>query len=261
MLAQAWEYRNYIVASVLREFQARYKGSALGFFWAIFNPLSQILVYTLVFAEVMRVRLPGATETFAYSIHLCAGLLPWLWFSEIINRSTTMFIDNANILKKSAFPRICLPLIVFFSSLINFLIMFAIFLLVLVFTGFLSWHVLAWVPPLVLVLALMGVGIGLILGTLNVFARDIGQFQLIVTQLWFWLTPIVWPLTAVPQDYRSWLALNPVAPIIGQVQGVILQARPPALVPLSSSLVFTLVVLLLGFVLFRGKAADIADEL
>lgn len=261
MLTQAWEYRHYIGTSVLREFQARYKGSALGVFWTILNPLSQILVYTLVFAEVMRMRLPGDTEAFAYSVHLCAGLLPWLWFSEIIGRSTTMFLDNANILKKSAFPRICLPLIVFFSSLINFLIMYGIFLVVLVFIGYLSWPTLIWVPPLALLLALMALGIGLIFGTLNVFLRDVGQFQLILTQLWFWLTPIVWPLTAIPEDYRAWFALNPVMPIITQIQQVILQAKAPDWQTLVGSVAFTLLVLILSLLLFRSKANDIADEL
>lgn len=261
MIAKLWQYRAFVLESVLREFRARYIGSALGGLWAVLNPLVQILVYTLVFAEVMRTRLPGSGDTFAYSIYLCAGVLPWTCFAEIVGRSTSMFLDNANLIKKSAFPRICLPATVLFSSLLHFGIVFTLFILFLALSGHLSWAGLLWSLPLTFIIAVMGVGVGLFFGTLNVFFRDIAQAQPIILQLWFWLTPIVWPLAAIPEGWRGWVNLNPMAPLVDALHGIFLGTHQPDLAALSGSLLFTFLALAVGYLLFRHKAAELADEL
>ena len=115
MLAGLWAYRGFVLGSVKREFQARYSNAILGSLWSLLNPLALILVYTVIFAEVMRSKLPGNPSGFAYSIYLCAGILTWGLFAEIVARAQTMFIDQANLIKKISFPRICLPLIVVLS--------------------------------------------------------------------------------------------------------------------------------------------------
>ena len=105
MLRALWSYRGFILGSIKREFQAKYRNSLVGSAWAVFNPLAMIVVYTVVFAEVMRTRLPGVDGTFAYSIFLCAGILTWGLFAEIVGRGQSVFIENANLLKKLNFPR------------------------------------------------------------------------------------------------------------------------------------------------------------
>src|SRR5665647_1200102 len=111
-----WAYRGFILGSVKREFQFKYKESLIGSAWAVINPLAMILVYTVIFSQVMRTRLPGADSPFAYSIYLCAGLLSWGLFSEIALRAQNIFLENANLLKKISFPRLCLPVVVVINA-------------------------------------------------------------------------------------------------------------------------------------------------
>src|SRR5690349_23563556 len=109
-------YRGFILGSAQPEFQARYRNSLFGALWTVLNPLSMIIVYTVIFSHIMRARLPGVDDGMAYSIYLCAGLLTWGLFAEITVRSQNMFLDNANLLKQISFPRICLPVIVWLNA-------------------------------------------------------------------------------------------------------------------------------------------------
>lgn len=120
-------YRGFILGSVKREFQARYRNSLFGALWTVLNPLSMIVVYTVIFSQIMRARLPGVDDGLAYSVYLCAGLLTWGLFAEITSRSQSMFLENANLLKKISFPRICLPVIALLNAGINFAIILALF--------------------------------------------------------------------------------------------------------------------------------------
>lgn len=262
MLEKIWRYRGFIGHSVQQEFRARYAGSALGLGWAVVNPLMQILVYTLVFSQVMRARMPGqADDVLGYSVYLCSGLIPWTLFAEIVSRSSTQFVDNGNLIKKSAFPRLCLPIIVLLSSLVHFALLMGLFLVFLLAAGRLDATMLLVGVPLALVLALAGVGLGLLLGTLNVFFRDVSQMQTIVLQFWFWLTPIVWVAQAIPPAARPLLALNPVAPLIEAQHAVFAGTGVPTLAVVAQGLLFAGVCVGLGYVVFRHKAAEFADEL
>ena len=112
-LARAvWNYRGFILGSVKREFQSKYRNSLLGATWTVLNPLAMIVVYTLIFSQIMRAKLPGVDGSFAYSIYLCAGVLTWGLFAEIVGRGQNVFLEHANLLKKLSFPRLCLPVTV-----------------------------------------------------------------------------------------------------------------------------------------------------
>lgn len=202
-----WSYRGFILGSVKREFQARYRNSLFGALWTVLNPLSMILVYTVIFSTIMRARLPGVDDGLAYSVYLCAGLLTWGLFAEITTRSQSMFLENANLLKKISFPRICLPVIVLLNAGINFAIILGLFLGFLLITGRLPGMALLALVPLLILQVMFAAGLGMILGVLNVFFRDVGQFFGICLQFWFWLTPIVYPLCdpadGHPELYRT----------------------------------------------------------
>ena len=114
-----WNFRGLVRTSVLHELRLRYAGSVLGALWQVLNPLAMIVIYTVIFSELMRARLAGIDDRYAYAIFVCCGLLAWTMFSEILTRSQMMFIDNANLLKKSNFPRSCVPAIVVASALAN----------------------------------------------------------------------------------------------------------------------------------------------
>ena len=135
MINKIWSYRGFILGNVRREFQAKYRNSLLGSLWSIIQPLSMIVVYTVIFANVMRAKLPGVDSTFAYGIYLCAGTLTWGLFAEITGRAQTVFIENANLIKKLNFPRICLPVVVILNAGLNFAIIFSLFTAFLILTG------------------------------------------------------------------------------------------------------------------------------
>lgn len=185
-----WSYRGFIIGSVKREFQSKYNNSLLGVLWIILQPLSMIFVYTLIFSRVMNAKLPEIGNSYSYGIYLCSGIIAWGLFSEIITRSINVFISNSNLLKKINFPKICLPLIVILSALLNFLIIFSLLVVFLLAFGYFPGIVILAVAPLLLITILLSSGIGIFFGVLNVFYRDVGQFFLIFLQLWFWLTPV-----------------------------------------------------------------------
>ncbi len=261
MLRGVWAYRGFVLGSVRREFQAKYSNSILGAVWSVLSPLAMILVYTVIFAEVMRSKLPGSDNTFAYSIYLCAGILSWGLFAEIVARSQTMFIEQANLIKKISFPRICLPLIVVLNALLNFAIIFGLFVAFLVITGNFPGMVFAAIIPLLILQVLFSIGLGMIVGMLNVFFRDVGQFFTIFTQFWFWLTPIVYPASIVPASMRGVLDWNPMTHLIGAWQTVLVKGHAPDWTSLLPAFALSLFMCVFAMRLFRKRSGEMVDEL
>jgi lipopolysaccharide transport system permease protein len=261
MLRGLWTYRGFVLGSVKREFQARYTNAMLGALWSLLSPLAMIVVYTVIFAEVMHSKLPGASSGFAYSIYLCAGILTWGLFADIVARGQGVFIEQANLIKKVSFPRICLPLIVVLNALVNFGIIFGLFTLFLIVSGnFPGWIFLATLPLLALQV-LLAIGIGMIAGVLNVFFRDVGQLVGIALQFWFWLTPIVYPASILPPGVRPLLAWNPMAVIVGAWQDVLVKGAAPDWPALAKVAVLALLLCVFGLRLFRKRSGEMVDEL
>lgn len=261
LLRAIYNYRGFISGSVKRDFQSRYQTSFLGAAWLVIQPLSMILVYTLVFSQVMGARLPDATGGFSYSIYLCAGTLTWSLFSEILGRSKNVFIDNANILKKLSFPRICLPIILTATSLINFSIIFAIFLVFLIITNNFPGWIIFDVVPLLIIQVFFTLSLGLVIGVLNVFFRDVGQFIDVCLQFLFWFTPIVYTISLVPEWAKEVLLFNPMARIIMGYQNIFVHQESPNWYSLWPILVLTLILFFVGIKLYRKHAKDMVDEL
>jgi lipopolysaccharide transport system permease protein len=256
-----WVYRGFVISSVKREFQGKYANSIFGLAWNVINPLSMIVVYTVIFAQVMRARLPGVEDTFAYSIFLCSGILTWGLFAEITSRSQVMFIDNGNLLKKLRFPRICLPAVAIISSLLNFTIIFSLFTIFLLISGRFPGSVYLALFPLIGLLITFSAGLGMVLGVLNVFFRDVGQAFGIVVTFWFWLTPIVYAPNVLPGWTQSLMAFNPLAAFIAAVQGVLVRGVWPAWDSLTYMAICAFFLCGFGLRLFRRHAGEIVDEL
>lgn len=256
-----WQYRGFVASSVKRDFRGKYLNSLLGGVWALLNPLAMILVYTVIFSSVMGAKLPGTSTTYAYSVYLCAGVLTWGLFGEVVGRSLTVFIDNANIIKKISFPRLCLPAIVVANAVVNFAIIFALFLAFLVVSGQFPGWVVVDLVPLLLLQILFAVGLGMVLGVLNVFFRDVGHFFGVFVQFWFWLTPIVYPLEIIPAGLRPIIALNPMTPVVTGYQSILVFGRAPDWLGLLPVVAMTLFCLALGLFLFRRLSGDLVDEL
>jgi lipopolysaccharide transport system permease protein len=261
MFKALWAYRGFILGNVKREFQSKYRNSLLGAAWMVLNPLAMILVYTVIFAQVMRAKLPGMDTTFAYSIYLCAGVLAWGFFAEITNRSVTMFLENANLIKKLNFPRLCLPVTVVANAGLNFTIVFGLFTMFLIVSGnFPGWPFIALIPVFAIQI-LLAIGVGINLGVLNVFFRDVGQFFGIFLQFWFWLTPIVYPVSILPERVKTLMALNPMFHLIGAYQSILVHRQWPDWQAIAFVAVLAIAVAALGFQLFRQRSGEIVDEL
>ena len=261
ILRALYNYRGFILGSVQREFQSKYSNSILGAAWNVINPLAMILVYTLIFAKMMKSRLPGEDSEFAFSIYLCAGILTWGLFAEIAGRAQTVFLENANLLKKISFPRLCLPTIVVLNALLNFGIVFSVFTAFLIATGNFPGIVFLGVFPLLLIQIAFSIGLGITLGVLNVFFRDVGQFFGVVLQFWFWLTPIVYSASILPEGMASAMAYNPMAGLISGYHAIFLKAQWPDWSSLWFVTVLSIIICGVGLRLFRRNAGEMVDEL
>ena len=261
MVRPAWAYRGFILASLQREFQSRYRNSLLGAAWTIIQPLSMVAVYTLIFSQVMRARLPGVDSSFAFSIYLCAGILTWGLFQEIISRAQTIFVDNANLIKKVSFPKICLPIIAVLNAGLNFAIIFGLFTLFLVATGnFPGIAYVALVPVLAIHVAL-AIGLGVIFGVLHVFFRDVGQFVSILMQFWFWFTPIVYPLNVLPDWAQRIMRWNPLTWLADGYQRILVHGAWPDWPQVLVVAAIAFLVCAFGVRLFSRRAGEMVDEL
>ena len=260
-LLQLWQFRGFVTGSVSREFQGRYRNSLFGAAWTIFNPLSMIAVYTLVFSQVMRAKLPGVDSTFAYSIFLMAGLIPWGLFAEIVSRGQNLFLENANLIKKVSFPKACLPAILLLSSLTNFVIVLGLFLVVALLLGMAPGWSLLGMAPLILIEVVIAMSLALILGVFNVFFRDAGQLTGIFLQFCFWLTPIIYAIDIIPESYRGWFGLNPLAPLFAGFQTIFVQNTFPDWSSLLPTVVVALVLMLYAALVVKKHSDDMVDEL
>lgn len=261
-LRALWAFRGFVIGSVKREFQSKYRNSLFGAAWAILNPLAMIVVYTLIFSQVMRAKLPGVDNALAYSIYLCAGILTWGLFAEIIGRGQNVFLENANLIKKLNFPRICLPVIVVLNAGLNFAIIFGLFVGFLIVSGNFPGWVFLGVFPVLAIQIVFAIGLAMIAGVLNVFFRDVGQFFGIFLQFWFWFTPIVYPAAILPEEVRSLLLTwNPMAPVIAAYQTLLVSGQWPqweTLIPVS---LVGVALCILGMRLFRKRSGEMVDEL
>ena len=259
MLTDVWHYRSFVLGTVRREFQARYLHSVLGSAWALIGPLSTILIYTVVFRRIMHARLAGVDDSLAYGIFLCAGVTTWGMFAEIIQRSLGIFIEQANLLKKIRFPRSTLPLIVLLSAAVNFSIVFGLLLLFLVVTGrFPGWAILAFLP-LLIVQQSLAVGVGVALGVVNVFFRDVAHAVAVLLQFWFWLTPIVYPQQIVGETLQRLLDLNPLTRVVLAYQGILLRGAWPEWSQLLVPALCSAAALGIGATAFHRLSGEMVD--
>lgn len=256
-----WSHRYFILSTIKTEFRLRFIRSRLGGFWMILNPLAQVLMFTFVLSAVLSAKLPGMSNRFAYGIYLMSGMLGWTLFSEILNRCLTLFIDYAGILKKLFFPKIALLFIVSGGALINHLLLLAAILIIFSLLGHLPGLTLFWLPILCVLNMLFALALGLILGIINVFIRDISQIVPIVLQFLFWLTPVVYMINILPAHYQHWLVFNPLASIITAYQDVLMYNCSPSKVHLAIFLLLDIVLFLFALYLFHKASPEIVDQL
>ncbi len=261
MFASLYAYRSFIWGSIRRDFTSRYRQSVLGALWAFVFPLTTVLVYVTVFTSIMRPKLPGSTDEYAYGVYLIAGFVAWSLFADLAGRANNMFLEHANLLKKLAFPRLCLPIIVLGSALIHFFILLVALLIVLSLVGHPPTGALIGVVPAFVVLIPFGLGLGVLFGVVNVFIRDAGHFLTVLLQFWFWLTPIIYPPGILPEWARPIVDWNPMTPIVKVYQQAFLDAPTIDLEGLWVPAVWACLLCVLALVVFRKNSASLVDQL
>jgi len=192
-----------------RDFTERYSGSLLGATWNLIMPAVMIFIYTIIFSRVMGARMPGISSAYSFGVYLIAGILPWNAFANTLNRSAGVFTDKKNIISKMPVSLATLPLYIVLSECITLCIGFIIYIALLYGLGIGLSRFALLLPFIVVVQQVFAYALGLFIATLNVFLRDLREVTSVVTQIWFWFTPIVYMPSILPPRFADFLSLNP----------------------------------------------------
>lgn len=252
-----YNYRELLKTSVKKDIGGKYKHSFLGVLWSFINPLLQILVYALIFPLVMK---NGGSYT-DYTVFMVCGLIPWAYFTTVINRASFIMIENGNILKKVYFPRSILPLSLVTSETINFLVSCIIILAFIVIKGFGISKFILFFPLVLLIQYVLLLGIALIFSAVTVYMRDIQHFIGVVLQLLFYATPIVYSIDTIPENFRWILKWNPMTYIIEGYRAIFYNQTMPDLKSLGVLGIISIIILIVGYLLFNKLQKRFAEEL
>ena len=255
-------WKAYVIRAVWQQIRARYVDTLLGPLWVLLLPVVLILIYTTIFSKVLHAKLAISDQPLAYSIFLCAGLIPWLYFSDLINRMTNLYTANAHLLRKAAIPWQALTVIAWAVSFFDFLVFLFVYLVFLVWINHLPTLAL-WGEWLLLtaLLTLLALTIGLFLAVLQVFFRDTAHFVSIALQLGFWLTPIVYPLQVVPAWGQGLIELNPLTGVVQGYQKLFLNHAAVDWSLLLASALLALIGGALAWHILRRRGRELVDVL
>ena len=262
MVAALWRNRELIKASAKREILGRYRGSVMGILWSFFNPLLMLAVYTIVFSVVFQARwgVSGGSKT-EFAVVLFAGLIVFNLFAECINRSPSLILSNVNYVKKVVFPLEILPAVTLLSAMFHALISLGVWFLAYgLFFG--VPHASALLLPLIVlpfVMFIMGLSWGL--ASLGVYLRDVSQIIGVVTSVLMFMSPIFYPVSALPENYRHLLYLNPLTPVIEMTRDVLYWGKMPDFPLLGIYWLITAFIAWLGFAWFQKTRKGFADVL
>ncbi len=256
MLIEVYKYRQMVFSLVRKDLRGRYKGSVLGFLWTFVNPLLQMCIYTVVFSTIMRMGIDK------FYIFLFVALVPWLFFSSCLQSGATVILQNQDLVKKIYFPRLVLPIAYVTSSFVNMLLSFLVVFAVLIFTGYgISFYALLYLPLIMLVEYLLGLGITLIASACTVYLRDLEHILGIVGMAWMYLTPVIYPPEMIPEQYRFFFHLNPMTPIVIAYRDILYYKQAPQLQTLGLAAVLGILVVLFGCLLFNKLQKGFIEEL
>lgn len=259
-----WRNRQLIVQMTKREVVGRYKGSAMGMAWSFFNPVFMLTVYTFVFSEIFKSRWGGIgadDSKTQFAVVLFVGMIVLNLFSEVLNRAHGLILSNVNYVKKVVFPIEILPVIAMgaalFHSLISLGVLLAAFAL---FNGYLHWTAV-FTPLVLLPLVILTTGLAWMLASLGVFLRDVGQTIVIITTASMFLSPVFYPVTAVPERFRPFIMANPLTFIIEQAREVLVWGHLPNWVGLGGYTLAATAIAWAGYAWFQKTRKGFADVL
>jgi lipopolysaccharide transport system permease protein len=252
---EIYKYRSLIFALVARHIATRYRGSALGFLWSLLNPLFLMLIYTLVFKYYIRFQQDN------YSLYVFCGLLPWIWMSSGLIESTNSIVASGHLITKSMFPPQILPVVSIVTNLVHFLLSLILLLIFMVIYKVPITIAVLFLPVVILLQFLFIYALGLLLASLNVKFRDVQHLLGNLLSLLFFLCPVVYPASSVPEQFRFTLEINPFAGLIVMYQQILLDGRFPDMKILGLVTVLTVLITIAATSVFRRHREHIAEML
>jgi lipopolysaccharide transport system permease protein len=253
-LAEVWRYRDLLYLLARRDISTRFRQSVIGYGWAILRPLLTAAIFTLVFSVLLKVETDVPYPIFAF-----AGLMPWLYFTNSLSGVTTSIVGGSSLLTKVYFPRLVLPLAKVAVGLVELAIQFIVVLGLMAYYRYLpGWQILL-IPLFIMVAVVTALAFGIWLTALNVKYRDIGMAVPFLIQIWMYLCPIVYPISMVPESYRTIYAINPMVGVIEGFRWSLLGSAPPNWTMVAVSLMAVAAVLFSGLVYFRKVETTFAD--
>ena len=254
-LSELWEYRELLYFLVWRDIKVRYKQTALGASWAIIQPFMTMVVFSLFFGHLAKMPSDGLP----YPIFTFAALVPWTFFANGLSQSSNSLVGSSNLITKVYFPRLIVPLASVFSGIVDFLIAFAVLLVIMLYYGLVPTLNILWLPLFVLLSLVTSLGVGLWLSALNVKYRDVRYIVPFVTQFWLFATPIAYPSSLLHEPWRTIYGLNPMVGVVEGFRWALLRTStvPGPIVAVSASA--AVLILVTGAFYFRRMEKTFAD--
>ena len=254
-LSELWEYRELLYFLVWRDIKVRYKQTALGAAWAVIQPLFMMLVFSLFFGRLAKVPSDGIP----YPVFAFCALIPWQLFANALTESSNSLVGNQNLITKVYFPRLVIPIAAVLSGLVDFLIALGILILMMLYYGIVpGWSILV-LPGFILLAVVTALAVGLWLSALNVQYRDVRYTMSFLIQFWLFATPVAYPSSLIPENWRAFYGINPMAGVVEGFRWALLgKTQPPGAMLWVSVLVVT-ILLLGGLYYFRRMEQQFAD--
>jgi lipopolysaccharide transport system permease protein len=254
-LSELWEYRELLYFLVWRDIKVRYKQTALGASWAVIQPFMTMVVFSLFFGHLAKMPSDGLP----YPIFTFAALVPWTFFANGLSQSSNSLVGSSNLITKVYFPRLIVPLASVFSGIVDFLIAFAVLLVIMLYYGLVPTLNILWLPLFVLLSLVTSLGVGLWLSALNVEYRDVRYIVPFVTQFWLFATPIAYPSSLLHEPWRTIYGLNPMVGVVEGFRWALLRTNtvPGPIVAVSASA--AVLILVTGAFYFRRMEKTFAD--
>lgn len=256
-LRELWEYRELLGFLAWRDLKVRYKQTAIGVAWAVLQPLAMMTVFTIFFGRLARLPSDGLP----YPLFALAGLLSWNLFARVLASSADSLVRDQRLISKVYFPRLIVPLSSSLAALVDFAISLVLLLALMVFYRVTPDERLLFLPLLALLLLVAALGVGFWLSALNVEFRDVQHTLPFLTQLWFFLTPVVYPASLVPDRYLVLYSLNPMVGVVEGFRWSLLGTSAPVPSAVLISAVTAVVLFVTGLIYFRSRERSFADSL
>jgi lipopolysaccharide transport system permease protein len=256
-LREVWEYRELLGFLAWRDLKVRYKQTAIGVLWAVLQPLAMMAVVTVFFGKLARLPSDGLP----YPLFALAGLLPWNLFARVLAASSDSLVRDQRLISKVYFPRLIVPLSSGLAAVVDFMISLVLLLVLIVIYRLRPDASILLLPLLILLLLIAALGVGFWLSALNVQYRDIQHTLPFLTQLWFFLTPVVYPASMVPEGFRAIYAINPMVGVIEGFRWALLGTEAPPTGAIAFSAIVALSLFITGLVYFRSRERSFADSL